>query len=309
MKYLVILALFPLIWSCKPSEKTTPSGFKYVHHVKNNGAKLQAGEGAVFNFYVRNEKEVVESSRMMGRPGTFLMPEESEKLDQSISPIVEGLRLMSLGDSLTIMYPTDSFPNKSPQFANSPYIYYDLVLDSVVTKEQVKAEMDSHTAKKEVQEAKMKARQEEFAAQMPAVKARASQVLAQTKSFISQYLGKKLGDKLVATPSGLKYTILEEGTGRKAENGNVVSVHYHGMLTDTKTFDNSFDRGEPYTFPLGYGQVIPGWDEGIALLKEGGKAILFVPSELGYGASGSGSIPPNAELVFYVELAKVEDGE
>jgi FKBP-type peptidyl-prolyl cis-trans isomerase len=99
--------------------------------------------------------------------------------------------------------------------------------------------------------------------------------------------------------------MIQEGTGKQAQAGKTVDVMYYGMLPSGEEFDNAFKRGEPFSFPLGQGQVIKGWDEGIALLKEGAKAVLFVPSALGYGDQGTGKIPANSELIFYVELMKV----
>jgi FKBP-type peptidyl-prolyl cis-trans isomerase len=108
------------------------------------------------------------------------------------------------------------------------------------------------------------------------------------------------------TASGLEYTEVEEGTGAQAEVGKNVSVHYTGKFPDGKVFDSSLSRGEPITFTLGAGRVIKGWDEGIALMKEGGKAQLVIPPELAYGERGAGGvIPPNATLVFEVELVSV----
>ena len=109
------------------------------------------------------------------------------------------------------------------------------------------------------------------------------------------------------TASGLEYIELEAGTGAQAEAGKTVSVHYTGKLTDGKVFDSSIPRGEPITFKLGVGQVIKGWDEGIALMKVGGKAQLVIPSDLAYGDRGAGGvIPPNTTLVFDVELVDVK---
>ncbi|MDX1522470.1 MAG: FKBP-type peptidyl-prolyl cis-trans isomerase [Anaerolineae bacterium] len=101
--------------------------------------------------------------------------------------------------------------------------------------------------------------------------------------------------------------MIEEGTGASPEPGSIVEVHYTGTLEDGTKFDSSIDRGQPIQFPLGVGQVIPGWDEGIALLKEGGKAKLIIPPDLAYGAAGAGGgiIPPNATLFFDVELISV----
>ena len=109
------------------------------------------------------------------------------------------------------------------------------------------------------------------------------------------------------TESGLFYKILEKGSGNKAEKGQNVSVHYEGSLLSGKVFDSSYERKEPIDFPLGTGKVIAGWDEGIALLKKGGKARLVIPPHLGYGARRAGrSIPPNATLIFDVELVDVK---
>lgn len=109
------------------------------------------------------------------------------------------------------------------------------------------------------------------------------------------------------TASGLKYKITEQGKGVKAAAGATVTVHYTGTLTDGKKFDSSKDRNQPFTFKLGIGQVIKGWDEGIALLRVGDKAILTIPSELGYGAQNAGTIPPNSTLIFEVELLDVKE--
>ncbi len=108
------------------------------------------------------------------------------------------------------------------------------------------------------------------------------------------------------TDSGLRYKFEEKGSGKEAEKGKKVSVHYKGMLTDGTVFDSSYKRKQPLEFPLGKGHVIAGWDEGIALMREGDKARLVIPANLGYGSQGAGGIiPPNATLIFDVELLKV----
>lgn len=109
------------------------------------------------------------------------------------------------------------------------------------------------------------------------------------------------------TSSGLYYVVEQEGTGEPAVQGKTVAVHYSGKLTNGNEFDNSYRRGEPIEFKLGIGQVIPGWDEGIGLMKVGSKYTLIIPSELGYGKRGAGGvIPPNATLVFETELVSVK---
>ncbi|MCB9030510.1 MAG: FKBP-type peptidyl-prolyl cis-trans isomerase [Deltaproteobacteria bacterium] len=116
--------------------------------------------------------------------------------------------------------------------------------------------------------------------------------------------------EVVKTPTGLKYDNTVVGTGAEATPGQKVTVHYTGWLDQEGNkgvkFDSSVDRGTPFVFPLGAGRVIKGWDEGVAGMKEGGKRTLYIPAELGYGARGAGgAIPPNADLIFDVELIKV----
>jgi FKBP-type peptidyl-prolyl cis-trans isomerase len=116
------------------------------------------------------------------------------------------------------------------------------------------------------------------------------------------------GAKTVTTPSGLKYTVLKAGKGAIAKPGQKVFVHYTGTLTNGKKFDSSRDRGEPFSFSLGQGQVIAGWDEALSTMKVGERRKLTIPPKLGYGAAGAGGvIPPNATLIFDVELLKIGD--
>lgn len=111
------------------------------------------------------------------------------------------------------------------------------------------------------------------------------------------------------TASGLYYIETEKGTGKQAKPGNTVNVHYTGRLLDGTVFDSSIERGQPFSFRLGVGEVIKGWDEGIALMNEGGKATLIIPSEIAYGARDAGQIPPYSTLVFDVELISVEEAQ
>jgi peptidyl-prolyl cis-trans isomerase A (cyclophilin A) len=117
----------------------------------------------------------------------------------------------------------------------------------------------------------------------------------------------KLAAGFEKTESGLRYQFIQKGEGKQAEAGKTVSVHYEGSLENGKVFDSSYPRKKPIEFRLGQGQVIEGWDEGIALLRVGDKARFVIPSDLGYGPSGAGGvIPPNATLIFDVELMDVK---
>ncbi|WP_420319958.1 peptidylprolyl isomerase [Flagellimonas sp.] len=117
----------------------------------------------------------------------------------------------------------------------------------------------------------------------------------------------KLAAGFDKTESGLRYKMIQKGNGAKAEKGKAVSVHYEGSLTNGQVFDSSYGRNQPIDFTLGVGQVIPGWDEGIGLLQVGDKARFVIPSQLAYGSAGAGGvIPPDATLVFDVELMDVK---
>ncbi len=112
----------------------------------------------------------------------------------------------------------------------------------------------------------------------------------------------EVSENYVTTPSGLKYLDMVEGSGETPESGQTVTVHYTGTLVDGTKFDSSRDRNRPFEFKLGAGQVIKGWDEGIASMKVGGRRQLVIPPSLGYGSRGIGPIPPNSTLLFDVEL-------
>ena len=134
------------------------------------------------------------------------------------------------------------------------------------------------------------------------LKIKASEILFIREALLAWEIeSRKLG--YTYTDSGLGIKILKEGDGDLPEKGKNVTVHYSGFLENGKKFDSSYDRDEPFSFPLGAGRVIKGWDEGVAALKIGSKALLKIPAELGYGERGAGGvIPPNATLYFEIEV-------
>jgi peptidylprolyl isomerase len=132
-------------------------------------------------------------------------------------------------------------------------------------------------------------------------------VIAEAAKLTPQTSETKKMSEVVTTPSGLKYEVIATGTGAIPKTGQTVIVHYTGTLDDGTKFDSSRDRNEPFKFKLGAGQVIKGWDEGLATMKVGDRRNLILPPELGYGARGAGGvIPPNATLIFDVELLGIQ---
>jgi FKBP-type peptidyl-prolyl cis-trans isomerase FkpA len=202
--------------------------------------------------------------------------------------------MMAAGDSAVIRVNMNQFPSKPPGLENDSVLLYTVAVTEVIDEEAYVARLS------EEELAAKKAREE--------VLAREDERLAFAAGVLNDYTSGKLDGALQTTATGLKYIIHQEGTGAQAESGRSVAVQYIGQLvSDGTVFDQSFGRGEAISFVLGQGQVIPGWDEGIANLKEGAQATLFIPSELGYGARGAGAdIPQNSELAFYVELEKVQ---
>ena len=160
---------------------------------------------------------------------------------------------------------------------------------TILTDEQMSQVMASF------QQLMQEKKQKDFLAKSQANTAKGQEFLDKNKS----------AEGVQVTESGLQHKVLKEGTGKSPNAKDTVKVHYHGTLLDGTVFDSSVERGEPIEFPLN--RVIPGWTEGLQLMKEGGKSILYIPSELAYGARGQGeTIGPNETLIFEVELLEVK---
>lgn len=197
------------------------------------------------------------------------------------SPILDAVLQMAEGDSVTLYETLDREPKG---FSGLKTVRHEIVIVDILTTEEVRKLKEEREIKKSI------------------ITARAGEISALVKSSLTDYNTNKLTGKLKKSTSGLEYLILEEGTGEAVRLGDQVATHYYGILkSDGQMFDNSFDRGQSGFFKVG--ELISGFNEGMMLLKRGGKAILFIPAALAYGKQGAGSdIPPNADLVFYIEL-------
>jgi FKBP-type peptidyl-prolyl cis-trans isomerase FkpA len=290
---LVAFAAILVLTSCQQDAtvQTASDGTEFMIQKSTGSPKIQPGQYVYYHAQRRKGEEVESRSRDLGDPQIFQVPVEKDP-NSGTALLEDVLTAMGVGDSATIILRLDTLPTKPPGFENEEVMYFDLVVTDVKDEAEFQAEQEV-----------MRAEAEAAAAE---VRERAAAVIQETKDVVSQYVAGTLGDQVKRTGSGLGYMITEEGSGTSPAAGRQVAVQYVGTLTDGTVFDNSFERGDPITFPLGVGRVIPGWDEGIALLKEGGNGYLFIPHQLGYGEAGSPPvIPANAELVFYVELIKV----
>lgn len=263
-----------------PKYKVTEKGVPCAIHSTEKKAKLKNGDIAVLQLRYATEKDsVLFDSWKMGGPIQIKLQAAQFKGD-----MMDALSGLAPGDSASFLIPADSLFEKTFMTPRPDYIKagsamrFTTKIVSVTSEQEIQA--------KEQAESKDKIMEEKLA--------------------LEKYIA---DNKLVVqtTASGLMYVITNPGTGKQAEAKQTVKVHYTGKLLNGTKFDSSLDRNEPLEFQLGVGMVIKGWDEGIALLKEGGKALLIIPSNLAYGARGAGNvIPPFSPLTFEVELVSVQ---
>jgi len=284
-----------LIAGCSSEGRRIKSDSGYEYQVVRKGSKdsIAVNSYVFFNMSLSQKDSVIQTTATTGKPSVLKLMEDNKSYGQ-LKALVDLMATLHEGDSLLFFFPVDSFDRMPPGFEGftEPMVYHVGIVD-VMDEAQFQAHSDS------IQKEQEKVRQ--------VVRDRLPEIEALTKTNWDAYKKGDLTSQMKSTPSGLRYIIHEVGdAGTMPKQGDQASVHYYGMLdADAKMFDSSFKSGQPYQFPLGVGQVIPGWDEGIQLLNKGGKATLYIPASLGYGAAGSPPvIPENADLIFYVELER-----
>jgi FKBP-type peptidyl-prolyl cis-trans isomerase len=257
-------------------------GYTYKIVRDADGPMPQDGSFIQYNFEYKDENDsMIIDSKEYNSP--VIIQCQTATWENS-GPLYKALNLIGEGDSAIFRIPTkslfeESFRNQVPDGVNPEgTITVYIGVENIMM-------------------------QEEFE-QMLAD--RSSVQLEKDVAQIEEYLDKN-NLEAQSTESGLRYTILEEGSGEAPQPGDMVKVHYRGTLLDGTEFDSSYGRDEPFSFNVGQGNVIRGWDEGVPLLKEGGKAVFYIPSTLAYGERGAGGIiEPNTVLKFEVELLEIE---
>lgn len=277
----------------KDFEKS-PSGLYYKFHEKtNSGIKPKEGHQVVYHLDIRSAaKGILSSSRDQGHRAQTILPATFPKKE---APMMESIRLMEAGDSLTAAIEIDSLPRmKGKGFSPGELVFFDVVLYEVRTPAQIQADL----LKKEKEE---KLRLLNLAKEGKEIE----------KLTFQKYKEFKEGKwQAETTSSGLTYKMHKLGPQPLIRQGQAVKVHYIGLLPDGSVFDESFSDGKPIEFPVGKGYVIKGWDEGLLNMNEGSEATFIIPANLGYGATGKApKIPPHSELVFFVRVEKVSNDQ
>lgn len=290
MRNLLILSVLTLFtiaqMACqKGKEVTTAGGNRVTNHTNLEGPKATYGSTVSIsvNTWI-NDSLVQSTTRDAGGPREITLP-DSSSMKGKVPSVFEALLMMTKGDSATVIQPLDSIMKKGipKSFGEVKEIRYEVKLEEILTPEI------------------MKKRQEEELQKAEGAKAEGMLIADKIKTMLADYKANKLAN-LKKSASGLEYVIIEQGSGAAIKDGDSVPTSYYGVRkSDGFMFDNSYDRGG--ATPFSVGGLIPGFNEGMKLLNRGGKAMLFIPSKLGYGAQGAGAdIPANADLVFYIEM-------
>ncbi|MBK8955447.1 MAG: FKBP-type peptidyl-prolyl cis-trans isomerase [Saprospiraceae bacterium] len=270
----------------------TLNGFDFEFIQNESGESPKEGDYVYFRYYVKTGDSLLFSSTMQNDMIRFKLPKVEKQEAKNAQPMLEAIYLMSKGDSAVVHQVVDEDMKKAIGISNVEKLSFYVALLDVKDEASYKADME--VEQKKAEEKRI------------AMQGEAAAVAEKAKVILADFKAGKFDATLLKTESGLRYIVHEAGNGPKAESGKPVSVHYYGMLMDGTKFDDSWSRGDVFKFMLGQGQVIPGWDEGVSNLNEGAKATLIIPAALGYGAEGAPpSIPGNSELMFYIEVQKV----
>ena len=286
-------------------------------HRSGSGPAAKIGDIVIYDFVLKKDGKELFSTAQSGQSAKDIISEPTKIKDAMYKFVMTSLMSMKKGDSTTFVMNLDTFKIKPQGLDSAKKAEFTFSLKDVMSETQFLATLKpeeqamfkSQKKQMALQERaeglkdQIKATQTAYENSRTAFIARAKPV-ADSMNILSKTMSAGGVPNTQTTASGLKYAIIKEGTGAAIGDSKFAFVNYYGCLTNGKKFDESFERGSPFIFPVGVGQVIPGWDEGVALMKEGSTAVFLVPSKLGYGEKPNGAIPGNSDLVFYVELLK-----
>jgi FKBP-type peptidyl-prolyl cis-trans isomerase FkpA len=282
LKLIIAIVVVGMSLSCESEDfLVSEDGYEYKYITKGEGETPKDGEIVVYHLMYMNEKDSVIFESTTEQPA--VIPCNMAQWE-SMGPLYKAFKIIKEGDSILIKIPTKTLFAESfkaaipPSLDSAGTITFCIGASKINTQEEMEAEA------------------------LEASKGQLNNDIELIENFLKE-------NNIIAqsTESGLRYVINTEGAGDHPQPGQNVSVHYTGTLMDGTKFDSSFDRNEPLSFPIGQRQVIQGWDEGIALLKKGGKGTLYIPSPLAYGPRGAGgAIGPNSVLKFEVELVDIQ---
>lgn len=293
IKAIIAIAVVGMSMSCQSEDfQKSEDGYEYKYITKGDGEAPKNGEIVVYNLMYMNEKDSVLFESTAEQPA--IIPCDTMQWS-NLGPLYKAFKMIKEGDSILIKIPTKTLFAESFRAAIPPTldslgdITFYIGLAKIKTQADVDAEWIANRDKMEAEG--MEKGKDQWNKDI---------------EIIDNYL-KENNITAQSIESGLRYVIETEGTGDYPQFGQTVKVHYTGTLLDGTKFDSSYDRNEPLPFPIGRRNVIRGWDEGIALLKKGGKGTLYIPSILAYGPRArSEEIKANSILKFEVELIDIE---
>lgn len=253
-----------------PKFEIAESGLHYRFLEKHDDKKPQVGDEIYYSMTVRRGNEALSSKHKKE-----LMPLSPKK-----NPVLQAFKIMGLGDSMTIALFVDSLPKRmTGKFESGDTMFVDLRILDIRQKQEIDEELMS-------------------------MRDKAERVSSNVRKHITNFLDGNLA--CTKTESGLQYVIEKQGEGKSAKDANRISLHYAGFLPNGEEFESTFRKGQPKAFYFDKRtQTVPGFTEGLQLLTAGSKATLIIPYNLAYGEKGRGPIPPESDIIIYVELLEV----
>ena len=279
--------LFITLFSCVDREKVLDNGVELKYFKNGSGQEIEDGQIVMINlqYFDYDGNELLNK---VGNDPVVLQKDSSWESSGIIYNVIDNL---VKGDSVFFQLTTEQFFKNAPQSVEVP----DSVKNKMISFYCGIQDVMSQNEFEDFQRIQYEKMQQEMEQQ-------SNDQLSIDLELIDNYL-KENNITAKSADSGLRYVITKMGSGENAAPGDNVTVHYTGMLLNGEKFDSSLDRNQPFSFQLGQGKVIRGWDEGITYFNKGSEGTLYIPSTLGYGASGAGGvIPPNAVLIFEIQV-------